>query len=62
MFPYTAAATMMIAIYPPWSLEGGVDKLIERCNSPSPSAHARDIEHRIPSWPPWQAEASRTIS
>ncbi|MEK7833017.1 MAG: amidohydrolase family protein, partial [Acidobacteriota bacterium] len=30
MFPYTAAATMMIAIYPPWSLEGGVDELIER--------------------------------
>src|SRR5262245_44099174 len=30
MFPYTAAATMMIAIYPPWSLEGGVDQLINR--------------------------------
>jgi N-acyl-D-amino-acid deacylase len=30
MFPYTAAATMMIAIYPPWTLEGGVDQLIER--------------------------------
>lgn len=30
MFPYTAAATMMIAIYPPWSLEGGVDQLLER--------------------------------
>ncbi|MGH9800410.1 MAG: N-acyl-D-amino-acid deacylase family protein, partial [Blastocatellia bacterium] len=30
MFPYTAAATMMIAIYPPWALEGGVDDLIER--------------------------------
>lgn len=30
MFPYTAAATMMIAIYPPWALEGGVNQLIER--------------------------------
>lgn len=30
MFPYTAAATMMIAIYPPWAMEGGVDQLIER--------------------------------
>ncbi len=30
MFPYTAAATMMIALYPPWALEGGVDQLIER--------------------------------
>lgn len=30
MFPYTAAATMMIALYPPWALEGGVDALLER--------------------------------
>ncbi len=30
MFPYTAAATMMIAIYPPWALEGGVNQLIQR--------------------------------
>lgn len=30
MFPYTAAATMMIAIYPPWALEGGVEELIRR--------------------------------
>ena len=29
MFPYTAAATMMIAIYPPWALEGGVEALAE---------------------------------
>jgi N-acyl-D-aspartate/D-glutamate deacylase len=57
MFPYTAAATMMIAIYPPWSLEGGVDKLIERLRQPEVRARiARDIEHRIPSWPPWEAE------
>jgi N-acyl-D-amino-acid deacylase len=57
MFPYTAAATMMIAIYPPWSLEGGVDKLIERLQQPQIRQRiARDIEHRIPSWPPWQAE------
>ena len=32
MFPYTAAATMMIAIYPPWALEGGVEELIRRLN------------------------------
>jgi N-acyl-D-amino-acid deacylase len=30
MFPYTAAATMMIALYPPWALEGGVDSLLAR--------------------------------
>lgn len=45
MFPYTAAATMMIAIYPPWSLEGGVDQLIERLkNETTRRRIERDIE------------------
>ena len=44
MFPYTAAATMMIAIYPPWALEGGVTALIERLQNPRTRQQiARDI-------------------
>ncbi|HWQ36056.1 MAG TPA: D-aminoacylase [Blastocatellia bacterium] len=55
MFPYTAAATMMIAIYPPWSLEGGVEMLIERLKDKRTRARIqRDIERKKPSWPPWQ--------
>jgi N-acyl-D-aspartate/D-glutamate deacylase len=55
MFPYTAAATMMIAIYPPWSLEGGVDQLIERLRDGKTRERIRrDIERRRPAWPPWQ--------
>jgi len=55
MFPYTAAATMMIAIYPPWSLESGIDKLIERLGDPKTRARIRrDIERVKPSWPPWR--------
>ena len=54
MFPYTAAATMMIAIYPPWSLEGGVDLLIERLRDPPTRARiGRDIATHEPTWPPW---------
>lgn len=30
MFPYTAAATTMAAIYPPWALEGGLGALVSR--------------------------------
>lgn len=57
MFPYTAAATMMIAIYPPWALEGGVDKLIERLQDhPTRARIARDIARKKPVWPPWQNE------
>jgi N-acyl-D-amino-acid deacylase len=54
MFPYTAAATMMIAIYPPWALEGGVDRLIERLRDRKTRWRIeRDIEKKRPSWPPW---------
>jgi N-acyl-D-amino-acid deacylase len=57
MFPYTAAATMMIAIYPPWSLEGGVDRLIERLKDQKTRRRIeRDIERKKPSWPPWSEE------
>jgi N-acyl-D-aspartate/D-glutamate deacylase len=56
MFPYTAAATMMIAIYPPWSLAGGVDQLIERLQDPVTRQRIRrDIERKRPAWPPWRA-------
>jgi N-acyl-D-amino-acid deacylase len=55
MFPYTAAATMMIAIYPPWSLEGGVEQLITRLqNGKTRDRIRRDIEHKKPVWPPWR--------
>src|SRR6266540_1586915 len=55
MFPYTAATTMMIAIYPPWALEGGVDRLIERLKDRKTRRRIeRDIERQKPSWPPWR--------
>jgi N-acyl-D-amino-acid deacylase len=55
MFPYTAAATMMIAIYPPWSLEGGVDQLITRLqNGKTRDRIRREIERKKPFWPPWR--------
>ncbi len=54
MFPYTAAATMMIAIYPPWALEGGVDQLIERLKDEKLRRRIEgDIRHKRASWPSW---------
>ena len=54
MFPYTAAATMMFAIYPPWALEGGVDRLLERLSDPAQRAAIGEaIETVSPEWPPW---------
>lgn len=55
MFPYTVAATMMLAIYPPWSLEGGVSELIARLGDEDARDRIhRDIETLRPEWPPWQ--------
>jgi len=54
MFPYTGAATMMLAIYPPWALEGGVGALLRRLQDPSArAAIAEAIKSTVPSWPPW---------
>ena len=55
VFLYTRAATMMAAIFPPWSLEGGVPALLERLSEPSTRERiGREIDSRIPRWPPWQ--------
>jgi N-acyl-D-aspartate/D-glutamate deacylase len=55
VFLYTRAATMMAAIFPPWSLEGGIPALLERLAAPEQRARlAREIETRVPEWPPWQ--------
>ena len=55
MFPYTAAATMMIALYPPSALAGGVAQLIERLKDKATRERIRrDVERRKPSWPPWK--------
>ena len=57
MFPYPVAATMMYAIYPPWALEGGPGELLARLRDPETRARiGKDIEERIPDWPPWEPE------
>lgn len=55
VIPYTAANTYLTAIFPPWSLEGGVPKLIERLSDETTRAKIRyDVEHKVPEWPPWK--------
>ncbi len=54
MFPYSAAATTMLAIYPPWALEGGIERLLARLADPSARrAVGAAIDTVSPSWPPW---------
>jgi len=55
VIPYTSANTYLLAIFPPWALEGGVPKLIERLKDPTTRAKIKkDVLELIPTWPPWK--------
>jgi N-acyl-D-aspartate/D-glutamate deacylase len=57
VFPYTRAATMMSAIFPPWALEGGMPALLERLSDDATRGRLRhEMEERLPEWPPWQPQ------
>jgi N-acyl-D-amino-acid deacylase len=48
MFPYTAAMTMMVAIYPPWALDGGWPQFVKRVQDPETRKKIEyDIENLI---------------
>ncbi|MEE9218695.1 MAG: D-aminoacylase [Acidobacteriota bacterium] len=55
MFPYPAAATTMLALFPPWSLEGGVETFLGRLREPGERRRIREaVERQTPEWPPWK--------
>jgi N-acyl-D-amino-acid deacylase len=55
VIPYAAANTTFLAVLPPWSLEGGVPKLLERLGDRSTRARIKkDVATVIPTWPTWR--------
>jgi N-acyl-D-amino-acid deacylase len=55
VIPYTAANTTFLAILPPWSLDGGVPKLLERLRDPDTRKQIqKDIAEVVPDWPTWR--------
>jgi len=54
-FPYSGANTTILAIFPPWALEGGVPKLMERLQAPEQrNEMLRYMETHVPGWlPEW---------
>ena len=55
VIPYTAANTTFLAVLPPWSLDGGVPRLLERLSDPETRSRIkRDVEQVIPEWPTWK--------
>ena len=54
VIPYIAANTTLLAIFPPWSLAGGVATLLERLQDPAIRQDIRrSIEEDLPGWPCW---------
>lgn len=54
VIPYVAANTTLLAIFPPWSIEGGVSKLMERLRRKEVRKRIQmDIEKTVSTWPPW---------
>jgi N-acyl-D-amino-acid deacylase len=50
-YPYIAANHPMLPLLPPWALEGGVDKTMERLRDPQLRARMKqDIENGLPGW------------
>jgi N-acyl-D-amino-acid deacylase len=55
VIPYTAANTTFLAVLPPWSLDGGVPKLLARLADPETRSRIkRDVEQVVPEWPTWK--------
>lgn len=54
VIPYIAANTTLLAIFPPWSLAGGVDGLLQHLqDNRSRQEIRRSIEEDLPGWPCW---------
>ena len=55
VIPYTWVCTTMLAIYPPWALEGGVESFLLRLKDPLLRARMKqEVGSAVPSWPPWE--------
>jgi N-acyl-D-amino-acid deacylase len=57
VIPYTWVCTTMLAIYPPWALEGGVEEFLRRLKEPLLRERMkREVGSSVPAWPPWEGD------
>jgi N-acyl-D-amino-acid deacylase len=51
VYPYTAGSTFLHQVLPPWTKEGGLQRMLERLRVPELRQRIRhDIEHGVPGW------------
>ncbi|MEW5978471.1 MAG: D-aminoacylase [Acidobacteriota bacterium] len=68
-YPYVAGQNYLLALIPPWALEGGQPKLMDRLRKPSlRSRMRRDIQQGVPGWfnhyrlmPGWESAVVATV-
>ena len=63
VIPYTAVCTTLVALFPPWSLDGGVAAFLDRLRDPAARARMRDeVATRDAVWPPWEDPGRFTMN
>ena len=63
VIPYTAVCTTMLALYPPWSLDGGVPAFLDRLREAATRRRMKDeIASASPIWPPWEGDGRFTMN
>jgi N-acyl-D-aspartate/D-glutamate deacylase len=63
VIPYTAVCTTMLALYPPWALDGGVAAFLERLRDPRARARMKqEVADAAPLWPPWEEPGRWTMN
>ena len=63
VIPYTAVCTTFLALFPPWSLDGGVGPFLERLADKATRARIGDeVASADPVWPPWEEPGRWTMN
>jgi N-acyl-D-amino-acid deacylase len=63
VIPYTAVCTTLVALFPPWSLAGGVAALLDRLRDRATRTRLREeVAERDAVWPPWEDPARFTMN
>jgi len=63
VIPYTAVCTTMLALYPPWSLDGGVAPFLERLRDSRTRLRMKEeVADASPEWPPWEGTGRWTMN
>ena len=53
--PWVAGNTSLAAIFPPFAVEGGIQRLLERLHDPVLRRQIRsEVLNYVPQWPPWE--------